>query len=44
MGVENMWLGVERHGWMVKKCGWGLKHVAGGWQMAIIGQINKKYT
>jgi hypothetical protein len=43
MGVENMLLGVERHGWMVKKHGWGLKHVAGGWQMAIIGQINKKY-
>jgi hypothetical protein len=44
MGVENMSLGVERHGWMVKKHGWGLKHVTGGWQMAIIGQINKKYT
>jgi hypothetical protein len=44
MGVENMWLGVERRGRMVKKHGWESKHVAGGWQMAIIGQINKKHT
>jgi hypothetical protein len=38
----NMWLGVERRGQMVKKCGWGSKHVAGGWQMCIIEQINEK--
>jgi hypothetical protein len=37
-----MWLGVERRGRMVKKCGWGSKHVAGGWQMCIIEQINEK--
>jgi hypothetical protein len=27
---------------MVKKCGWGSKHVARGWQMCIIEQINEK--
>jgi hypothetical protein len=37
-----MWLGVKGHGRMVKKCGWGSKHVARGWQMCIIEQINEK--
>jgi hypothetical protein len=37
-----MWLWMERRGRMVKKCGWGSKHVAGGWQMCIIEQINEK--
>ena len=32
---QNAWLGVGT-------CSWGLKHVAGDWQMCIIEQISEK--
>ena len=39
LGGRNMWLGMERHGWMVKKHGWGSKHVA-GWPKCMAGGWN----